>query len=198
MQATYIGAGLDVRPLVHLHEIDEFVYIDGLPAYNCGDRRTRPTAHFLTQLDEAMRMVGFEKVQDGPCITFTQGPRRVRFYHSIVFPDDVDAALAAVLAKTTHLIAAGHDPHAAVLDYLSASCRFVGYSDTYYGLHECETPSTFQHLHDAPRRMTDYLLLYSKDAYTDDWPFPGGYSVRHIATYRCHVYKNLSDLAARL
>jgi len=139
-KGVYVGAGLD-NNILDLN-IKLLIAIDSRPVdesppgekpvMSMRRRCTRPG--FLCQLKHAYNLKGFifdYEDNINKCITFTNGDKTVRYYHSVAFPYDVSKTIWDDIRDYNFLICIGYMPHKCILDY-SSSFSFIGHNYTCY------------------------------------------------------------------
>lgn len=170
-RAIYVGAGLDIMPILLFPEIKEFMYIDSLPfssngnvAYDAHMDRvfhlsrenrvmnscSRPT--FLTRLRQIAEQNNFAVIENtADYLTFRDKDDRIlQYFYSCAFPEHLTPAIANKLGGADTLILAGHDPHNDVLEFMATPFHVVVDNNTYYKLDSTDPNyeiSTFRELH---------------------------------------------------
>ena len=185
MRALYVGAGVDVRPIVALPSISLLVCADGQPFSEFGATRcpggawgcrctltsgqhcySRPM--FLQTLDKTMQSVGL------PLSVVNENERdysgRVIYFMNTALPDHID--VLRPLSPFDTLIVAGHHPDASVLSLMSSTCTFVGFYGTVYRTDIFDTADTVIgrcEVGDHPFRKFIYVTREGFHIHTDCW-----------------------------
>jgi hypothetical protein len=136
-KGVYIGAGVD-NDILDLN-IELLIAIDSRPEDECPDPRY-PTSfkcvrpRFLEELVYSYSLKGFvfksENVINN-CLTFKNKSRIIRYYHSVVFPNELSKFIQDDIHEYQFLICIGYMPHKCILDY-SSSFQFIGSNYTCY------------------------------------------------------------------
>jgi len=161
MKAVYIGAGLDLDPLDL--PINEFIYIDSHEKRIC-TKKTRfrnlfSRPQFLMNVRAKMAEKGYNVVnRTGNFIVFTNNTKKIKYYYSCSFPEFVEDGLLNELKTCDTIIACGHDPHSAILDYIKPRPMFIGNDNTCYTEFK-EDHSLFKVLYDNPGLIRKYLQI---------------------------------------
>ena len=182
MKAVYIGAGLDLDPLDL--PIDEFIYIDSQPFSEHGThaytesyeaitctKKTRfrnlfSRPRFLENLKMSMNKKGYNIInRTGDFIVFTNNTKKIKYYYSCSFPEFVEDNLLNDLKTCDTIIACGHDPNVAVLDYIKPRPQFIGNDNTCYTT-EFKEDSLFKFINDNPRIIRKYLQMTNEGIIT--------------------------------
>lgn len=106
--AIYIGAGLDVTPVVVCLDIRCFIYIDAGPYRDPGCIGTKPYMFYLLERANVMEQIGFTSMS-GNLYYNSVTKQEIRYYDNTVFPDDL-RLIAEWIDQADTLIVAGHDP----------------------------------------------------------------------------------------
>ena len=173
MKAVYIGAGLDLEPLDL--PINNFIYIDSQPFSEHGThayttetkictKKTRfrnlfSRPRFLNDLRAKMTEKGYNVInRTEDFIVFTNNTKKIKYYYSCSFPEFVEDGLVNELKTCDTIIACGHDPHSAILDYIKPRPQFIGNDNTCYTEFK-EDHSLFKVLNDNPGLIRGYLQM---------------------------------------
>lgn len=182
MKAVYIGAGLDLEPLDL--PINEFIYIDSQPFSEHGThaytesheaitctKKTRffnlfSRPRFLMNVRAKMKEKGYNVInRTGDFIVFTNNTKKIKYYYSCSFPEFVEGGLLNELKTCDTIIACGHDPNVAILDYIKPRPQFIGNDNTCYTEFK-EDHSLFKVLNDYPRIICKYLQMTNEGIIT--------------------------------
>lgn len=106
--AIYIGAGLDVSPVVACLDIRCFIYVDAGPYRDPGCIRSRSYSFYLLERANVMEQIGFTSMS-GNLYYNSVTQQEIRYYDNTVFPDDL-SSIAEWIDQADTLIVAGYDP----------------------------------------------------------------------------------------
>ena len=179
MKAVYIGAGLDLEPLDL--PMNDFIYIDSQPFSEHGatayttepivcTKKTRvrnlfSRPRFLNDLRAKLTEKGYNVInRTGDFIVFTNNTKKIKYYYSCSFPEFVEDNLLNELKTCDTIIACGHDPNVAVLDYIKPRPQFIGNNNTCYT--EFKEDSLFKFINDNPRIIRKYLQMTNEGIIT--------------------------------
>lgn len=169
-RAIYIGAGLDILPVLLFPEIREFIFIDSLPFSIHGndvydlrsDRKWSVSreerfnnafsrTEFLTRLNQVMFQNEFElfkQTEEYLEYHHTQSTRVVRYFYSCAFPEHITPSISQHLKGIDTLILAGHEPHRDILNFVNTPVNIIVNDKTIYTIDTYDDISTFQQLRD--------------------------------------------------
>ena len=147
--AVYIGAGLDVRPIRAMKDINTFVYIDSRPADEFPGSKCK--AHFqksffndfhikIMRLDFDFNDKTYQTINDvihygKPCmIDYHKDDVTVRYYMNTAFPGkNLSDELKSDISRADTLIIAGYHPHESIIGMMKKPIDVVCWEDTWYG-----------------------------------------------------------------
>ena len=120
--ATYIGAGLDIDPILTLPEVREFIYVDSLPTSHFGMRLPESergcfyVSSFIPRLNTSLQNINFRLVRQGDNYLEYVGPSNqiMKYYINTIFPNICPEA-ATDISKSEHLVICGFDPDKSIL-----------------------------------------------------------------------------------
>lgn len=175
MKAVYIGAGLDLEPLDL--PIANFIFIDSQPFSEHGThaytesyeaitctKKTRfrnlfSRPRFLKDLRAKMEEKGYNVInRTEDFMVFTNNIKKIKYYYSCSFPEFVEKGLLNELKTCDTIIACGHDPHSAILDYIKPRPVFIGNNNTCYTEFK-EDHSLFKVLNENPLLISKYINM---------------------------------------
>ena len=173
MKAVYIGAGLDLEPLDL--PIANFIFIDSQPFSEHGThaytteaitctKKTRfrnlfSRPRFLMDLRAKMAEKGYNVInRTEDFMVFTNNIKKIKYYYSCSFPEFVEKGLLNELKTCDTIIACGHDPHSAILDYIKPRPVFIGNNNTCYTEFK-EDHSLFKVLNENPLLISKYINM---------------------------------------
>lgn len=150
--AVYIGAGLDVRPIRAMKNIDTFVYIDSRPATEFPGYSNQFDKRFFYDFHDKLGREGFEfdndmyakfkkNIFDGKpdVMVYTQGSVMLKYYMNTAFPNQsYTRDLVDDFASADTLIIAGHHPHKSIIDLMKTPIDVICWEGTWYGPDEYE------------------------------------------------------------
>ncbi len=189
-KAVYVGAGIDIVPVIVFTNITDFVYIDSKPFSEFGSlsythtsgRETlekskrsdnlfsRPS--FLTDLVSVMKQNNFSTVDhlENEHMRFSNGNQTVTYYYSCAFPEYVEEPLIRDLCNCDTLILCGHDPHIDIFNYIKKQPVIIGTSHTSYEDDENSEKSTSRLLHRHPELASTYVLMKERKEF-EHWNY---------------------------
>jgi hypothetical protein len=172
---VYIGAGLDIIPIIVLNQINTFVYIDSQPQSPYGtldyDTKRFYNSSFCEDLIKIMANNSFIVTHHtNTCIEFKNADRILKYYISVSFPEHLYKELVDDIAECDTLMLAGFCPNKVILDNMPKLKTIVGNCHTCYTNTDSyeddiqKENSVFQYLIKNPDRY-NYLLLKEKQQY---------------------------------
>jgi hypothetical protein len=204
--AVYIGAGLDVRPVKALKNINKFIYIDCRPftehpnsKCNCNDKK------FIDDFSYKMDRIDFlnknEKNDDTTscCRKKKIDINQVKFeyekdninliyYFNTPFPsNNITDEIENELATSDTLIVAGFHPHKSIIDYMKKPIHLVCFEGTYYGNdhHEDDLNTIIEYLHNNPKCKDIADIVYYKKEYIKH----SFHTIDDVEKYRKNILK---------
>lgn len=150
MKAIYIGAGTDVKPIIFLSNIKDFVYIDcqpfsafGIKVHKCNPKScskncvgfSRP--RFLPRLNWNMERIGmkYKKISDNELEFTNERGQRVTYFINTAMPEHINRVKCRI-RNFDNLIVMGHDPDSTALDYTDRKITLWGNTHTVYKIDE--------------------------------------------------------------
>ena len=141
MNALYIGAGIDVKPIKYFDKIKTFNYIDSQPysefgLIECIDENginlySRP--NFIDNFNSEISKIRFSFINTiNNKIIYSNRRQVVNYYINIAIPELYNDVKTNIKNFDT-LIVAGHDPDSIILNATNNKIHFIGFEDTYYG-----------------------------------------------------------------
>lgn len=172
---AYIGAGLDIIPIIVLSEINKFIFVDSQPQTPYGtldyDTKRFYNFSFCDELITIMKNNSFKVTNHTTkCIEFQNNDRILKYYISVSFPEHLYTELLDDIAECDTLMIAGFCPNKIILDSMPKLKTIVGSCHTCYLHNEYEDEkakenSVCQYLIKNPNRYQNYLLLKEKQPY---------------------------------
>jgi hypothetical protein len=212
-KAVYIGAGIDIIPVLMLSTIKEFIYIDSQPFSEHGTMTysdTFETKHvekeerftnlfsrpnFIPILRSVFKQNDFTIVNEtADFILFNRKKQTVKYYYSCAFPEYVDEQIRQDLIDCDTLILCGYDPNKIILDYIQIP-TIITNSHTIYDKPE-DSNSLFAELLETPKRASNYLHLQEQKA-VDYW-IPENLIPSIVDNYKLIEASALNRVPARL
>jgi len=215
--ACYIGAGVDLIPVIIYQNIKEFIYIDSQPfsehgtasyneitneyiSYNKKEDRhenalSRPT--FMSRLFMIMSQIHFKLIESNDNFwLFKNNDRTVKYYYSCSFPEYIDDNIINDIKKCNTIILCGYDPNKIVFDYLQKPTYLIGNNHTVYKQIEYEDNdvSLIKYLLDNPDKIIKYYMFKEKSNYEywyDETQIPSLINDYDIIEY--HNLQNMQD-----
>jgi len=143
MKAVYVGAGLDIRPLIDLSNIiNDFHYIDSLPFSIHGTKCSYDENHknifsrnwFLSELNNKLDKIEY-KLQNSydNLLIYENTINNIKLYYHIntSIPEHIQR-IQKYIQNFDYLIVAGHDPHMNIIFTTNKKIDFIGYYRTSY------------------------------------------------------------------
>ena len=172
-KAAYIGAGVDMSPLLLFPDIKGFIYIDSRPFTECGSTLLEPypllfstSIHFLENIVQVMKQNNFILIKHDIfyCYIFYnhQTNQTVKYFYNCVFPLLVNHEILYELQTCDTLIMCGFHPDKIILNYIQKNPTIIGDSDTSYTIDETNIDnenSIIKELHYKPEIAKNYLLI---------------------------------------
>lgn len=177
----YIGAGLDLVPVIYFEDIKEFIYIDSQPFSEFGtltydevteiskdvgkeDRFVNGFSRllFIDNLCKIMKQIHFNLQEEtDKYMLFQNSNQTVRYYYSCAFPEYIDDEIIDDIHDCDTIYMAGYSPHKDVFKYLSNPIYFIGNQHTVYNDEEDDDwmNSSFNYIHDNPTVFKKYYIL---------------------------------------
>ncbi len=175
---TYIGAGLDIIPIIVIPEVREFIYIDSRPTTQYGDWRPKDKTisfyekSFLPRLHKLMQNNNFTLTRSEEKYLEYTNPKSqtLKYYVNTAFPNVCDSVRADI-SKSEHLVLCGYNPHKSILQMMPhLKCIWINQHTVYnipdseYDSEEDKINSTFRVLRSNPGSY-QYRLMKEKTAY---------------------------------
>jgi len=171
--AVYIGAGLDLIPLVLFrHKISTFIYVDSQPLTEFANSPLCPEfarPDFLERINYKMARFGFSKISSSSNLDIFVDDKdsvKVYYYTNQRFPHSIDNSLVKAIINASILICCGHTPHIQILSMMKAGPKtFIGDNKTCYICDDEEGDVLIQKIHKDPNIFSVYLRFAIPDEY---------------------------------
>ena len=171
-KAVYIGAGLDIIPVIVLNKINTFIYIDSQPISEFGmfywnDKKMYRT-HFLPELEKLMKNNNFTKtIQKNNYIEYTNKIQIIKYFINTPFPEKITDEIEKEIRDCDTLIISGYNPNKKIIDLMPNLKNIIGNCHTCYNHNDYEDENeknnfTFNYLINNlnnPNICYNYLLL---------------------------------------
>ena len=176
-RAVYIGAGLDILPIIVCSNIKQFIYIDSLPKSEYGtfwyNTEQGYDKQFLDRLMLIMSNNNFRCIKQSKTIyEFENGDRNLKYFINTAFPDHITGEIAEYIRSCNTLILSGFCPHKVILEYMPNLHTVIGnthtvyiQSDADYEDDEQKSNSVFEYLIHNKTVAKQYVLLKEKHSY---------------------------------
>jgi hypothetical protein len=138
--AVYIGAGIDVLPLLLFRNIRRFIYIDSQPLTEFGscelhEQFSRP--NFTMNFTQTMKKIGYNKVYKRAenLYEYVHHTRmtEVLYFMNNRFPHALDELAHTYIKTASILIGCGYNPDKSIIDMMKPGSKvFVGNNHTVY------------------------------------------------------------------
>jgi hypothetical protein len=121
---VYIGSNTDIIPIILLHDIKEFIYIDSSPQseygmylYESGELYRH---HFLPDLDKVLTNNNFKLVQKKTnYLEYNNNIGQTLKYHiNTPFPEKMNNDILKEIDNSQNLYISGFDPNKIILNYM--------------------------------------------------------------------------------
>jgi hypothetical protein len=186
-KAVYIGAGIDIVPVLLFDTIDEYIYIDSQPFSEFGTQtyivKTNTAKHvsrderffndfsrgnFMENLINVMKQNYFIMVEkNDDFLLFKNNKKTIKYYYSCAFPEYITKEMKDELKDCNVLILVGHDPHKDILKYIKLPTTIIASNNTVYrpdSIDENYDRSTFRILNENKNLINDgYLVKMIKE-----------------------------------
>jgi hypothetical protein len=186
-KAIYIGAGIDIVPVLLFDTIDEYIYIDSQPFSEFGTQtyivKTNTAKHvsrderffndfsrgnFMENLINVMKQNYFIMVEkNNDFLLFKNNKKTIKYYYSCAFPEYITKEIKDELKDCNVLILVGHDPHKDILKYIKLPTTIITSNNTVYRhdpIDENYDRSTFRILNEDKNLINKgYLVKMIKD-----------------------------------
>jgi len=186
-KAIYIGAGIDIVPVLLFDTIDEYIYIDSQPFSEFGTQtyiiKTNTAKHvsrderffndfsrgnFMENLINVMKQNYFRMVEkNDDFLLFKNDKKTIKYYYSCAFPEHITEEMKDELKDCNVLILIGHDPHKNILKYIKLPTTIIASNNTVYRpdlTNENYNKSTFRILNKDKNLINEgYLVKMIKD-----------------------------------
>jgi hypothetical protein len=191
-QATYIGAGLDIIPVLVFKDIKKFIYIDSQPfsehgtgvytkEYRC-DSATLKTRHihendnlfgrpnFIEEYRQLMKQNNFTLQSESKyCLTYKNDHQQIIKYHlSCSFPEFLTNEIKSDINECNTIIMCGYFPDKSILSMMKEPKYLIGNCHTVYTYtddDEDEQNKVTKYLLQNPNLIENYLLLKEINEY---------------------------------
>lgn len=202
-KAVYIGAGLDILPVLLNDNIKEFIYIDSQPTSEFGmlgftDKKFF-RKNFLETLNTIMHNNNFKlKTNENNCLKYYNDNtnQTINYHINTPFPENLNNELITKINDCDVLICIGHDPDKKILEYIKKPFTFIGSTHTCYQSNKenYETPlnSTFLELYENNLKVIKYNLIAEK-TYYEYWKHEK-INKNLLNNFNIKYYESLKDL----
>lgn len=191
-QAVYIGAGLDLIPVLVCRDIKKFIYIDSQPFSEHGtevytkknNQFIKITAtletreqyeknnlfarfNFRVRLDKLMKQNNFLLVSETKyCLLFKNNLDQVIKYHiSCAFPEFLTDEIVDDIGQSNTLILCGHHPKKIILALMKEPKFIIGNCHTVYQKYDDEESQIINYLYENSYIVEKYILLKEINEY---------------------------------
>jgi hypothetical protein len=179
-QAVYIGAGLDIIPILTFTNIHTFIYIDSKPFSLYGTKVKTKDGNvksislneitqytdnlyndkkFISNFDQLMEQNNFDLVKETRSYILYENDKnqKVKYYMNVAFPEFLTLEINADITKCNTVITGGFDPDKVILQYMKKPIYVIGNTQTNY-LRDKPDNSLFRYLRENPNDIKFYLL----------------------------------------
>lgn len=176
MSAVYIGAGLDIIPIIVLTHIKKFIYIDSLPKSEygtfCFEDERFYNKKFIENLNKVMKNNNFDLLkQNENYLEFYEKDtkdRKVKYFINMPFPENLTDESIEEINNCDTLILSGYCPHKVLIELMPKLNNIIGNTHTVYIHDEYEDEdsknnSVFEYLKNNPDY--EYFLIKEKEKF---------------------------------
>jgi len=203
--AVYIGAGIDVLPILLFRNITKFIYIDSQPLTEFGSSKLyegfkRP--EFPINFHNTIRNIGFARLhkryENLVEYVHTSRGTEVLYFMNNRFPNHIDTYALQCIKEASILICCGHNPHKCIITMMKSGPKvFIGNNKTCYLTNpdECD---------EADRDGVDKYINANSHLFESFWRFdipenypsyiPSYVEEHHIVKFRVSQYNTLKNL----
>jgi len=147
MNAIYIGAGTDLRPVNYIKYIKNFIYLDSQPnsefgikqalEWNDGEHTGKFTdgfsrPKFIKNLDSEMNNNNFNLINVNDNLRVYSNKEQIINYYTNISIPELYKKINKNIENFDTLIVAGHDPDSIILDATKNNIHFIGFEGTCY------------------------------------------------------------------
>lgn len=177
-KAIYIGAGVDIIPVIVLDNIAEFIYIDSRPRSECGmlyyETGELYRKHFINELEQIMLNNNFQvntttyKMKDN-FLEYNTYNKTLKYFINTPFPEKLTNEIKKEIAESENLIIAGFDPNKEILKLMPNLKNIYCDIHTVYGYtyDENKDISLFYELNKENNKYNYFLIKETK--YIEYW-----------------------------
>ena len=157
--AVYIGAGINVLPIILFRNITLFIYIDKSPFTNISDK-------FVNDFHKTITNIGYYKVHNGinqNLFEYQHGSRitRVLYFMNNNFPTKIDNMALDYIKKASILICGAHSPHKIIFDLMKPGEKyFIGNNQDIYNSTLNSSIIKEYYRYDIPKGYTYWIPKY--------------------------------------
>ena len=176
MSAVYIGAGLDIIPIIVLTHIKKFIYNDSLPKSEyvtfCFEDERFYNKKFIENLNKVMKNNNFDLLkQNENYLEFYEKDtkdRKVKYFINMPFPENLTDESIEEINNCDTLILSGYCPHKVLIELMPKLNNIIGNTHTVYIHDEYEDEdsknnSVFEYLKNNPDY--EYFLIKEKEKF---------------------------------
>jgi hypothetical protein len=174
---VYIGAGLDIIPLIVLNHIKEYIYIDSRPQSEYGmlyyDDKTMYRKTFISELKNILKNNNYKlKIETKNYLEYTNNDKTLKYHISTAFPEMITDELKNTFNKSENLMIAGFDPNKKIITefmpnlkniYTNMHTCFDSYVDDYFEDDEQKKNSSVHYLNENNGNYNYYAMKEKKD-----------------------------------
>lgn len=202
--AVYVGAGIDIIPILLFRDIKTFIYIDSQPATEFGSSLLYPgyeRPRFPGLLLNTMKRLGYVACKQSTnknlqeFVNLASGTE-IFYYMNNCFPHKLDAGCVEAISKASTLICCGYTPHQSIITMMRRGpLVFIGNNNTVYRQDEDlarDGNFLIDTLHKNPKLFDEYIRFDIPTGY-ESWI---DYYIEkpHVVNFKVTKYLSLQEL----
>jgi hypothetical protein len=200
--AIYVGAGIDIIPVLLFRNIGTFIYVDSQPLTEFGSIKfcpeyTRPD--FPKKFAMTIAKCGFRKISVGdPNTHVFVHPTRlttIKYFMSVRFPYVENKELLAAISEANTLICCGYHPSGILLNMMKCGPKvFIGNNITIYNCEDepDEFPTVLSVIRSNPSIISKFIRFDIPSNNYNYWELLY-IEAFHVARFPVSEYKSLNE-----
>ena len=192
MIAVYIGAGIDIIPILLFRHIQTFIYIDSESDYIDKNYRTK----FFWNFHDTISSIGYIKIpniDNTNLHTYKHYSRNteVLYFMNTNFPTGLTELVKDYISRASTLICCGHNPNKVILDLMKPGPKiFIGNNQTVY------LPDEKDDVCNSIYKNNNLIKEFIRFDIPDNYPYWKSLYVEdvHMKDFRITTYNSLESL----